>query len=387
MRLRSLWTFILLPILLWTEFLWLGRPNSALTAPPQEPKGSKHSSINLSPVLPFAVPDPADLGPQAENAVMFLLSELPSEKSKAQRPYFSLLMNALTKLEKNLLLPHGKADVLIFYVRSDEVPMTEKLQELKALPFVVRVFEVVNFTAPPIPRWKWGSKTGRSIGGTCLYRFWPVNYGHMSRWMIHTMFRQDVFGEYRYILRLDCDGALTSPPPCSPWEIMDSTGAVFGYYSRDLDTYGCVQNLLNATLIWADINNVKPKHITALPEGIMYFGNFGIFRTSWWRTQGVMDYMDFVLAMGGIYGHRWTEQDVYPMVLGLFVDTVKVHQFGGFHYTHNGMEIRGLDGWAHLRRDVACAATAHLAGDGRAPGDGPPRPLPPQLTVRVRGKG
>lgn len=91
---------------------------------------------------------------------------------------------------------------------------------------------------------------------------------------------------------------------------------------------------------YAQLKNVTWKHKDKISDSIAYYGNFLIFKVSWFLSnREVLDYLDFIDNTGGIYRYRWAEQTILPIALAMFLDYNQIYWISSKYLTLNHYNV------------------------------------------------
>ncbi len=59
---------------------------------------------------------------------------------------------------------------------------------------------------------------------------------------------------------------------------------------------------------------------------LAYYGNWAMFKPSFWRTDYYKNLSKYLVDARGIYQYRWDDQHLYPMAMAMFSGPEKVLQ-------------------------------------------------------------
>ncbi|EKX51217.1 hypothetical protein GUITHDRAFT_161648 [Guillardia theta CCMP2712] len=96
-----------------------------------------------------------------------------------------------------------------------------------------------------------------------------------------------------------------------------------------------------------------------MPPQSAYIGIWGVFQMSFWKSDKVMAFSDYMDSTALAYTNRLGEQAYYVLATGLLVSPAALHQYAGLGpFMHRGNEIimgrREVNGFNLIRDDVFC---------------------------------
>ena len=185
-------------------------------------------------------------------------------------------------------------------------------------------------------RWEYVMREGNGSGYRSMCQW-------HSRRVLSVLYRMG----YDWAIRMDTDSAFPEPVPYNLVEVMEKTGAVYGFRAMNTENPLFATALPEAARYWLTAENIQPAFILQhcsppTMEGLsskgwnhtIIFNNFFITRLSWWVQPQVRAWLIHLENMRGWYKHRWGDAPVHTMTLGMFLPEAQMLEFG-FLYEHD----------------------------------------------------
>jgi Glycolipid 2-alpha-mannosyltransferase len=159
-------------------------------------------------------------------------------------------------------------------------------------------------------------------GRTCAGIEWARNYLHMCRFFVSQLWRTEpVLDEYDYWWRVDTDSTFPQPVGYNLVRAAAHRNKTFAYYNRnERESPGCLIGLYSAIERFGDAHSIAAQHRQLITNVTTYTGAFGIFRVAFFlhdsRWLALTAELD---RLGGVYLHRWGEQDVFAPAFALLL--------------------------------------------------------------------
>jgi len=264
-----------------------------------------------------------------------LFTNWPPNKPKSVIYYltyyerFSALLKSLKYLEINFNnIFHYP--VVIFV---DQVAMTEQsiVQQINSATNMSIFLQLVKFRMPAFL----DSKLIREESGNPR----TVNYRHMCRFQMKTVYEQPILDGLDYSLRLDDDSLITNPIGYDLFKYMKDNNQIYGSVRKTLDYGQNVLGLWEAACNYAAEELPKVEYFDRFPRLRVYFNNFEISDMSFWRSCEYQMFVDYIDRLGGIYYLYWGDAPIKSIGVSMFVPEGKVHEFRDIGYTHKGSDL------------------------------------------------
>jgi hypothetical protein len=163
---------------------------------------------------------------------------------------------------------------------------------------------------------------------------WGLGYFNMIRFRTVLLWREPILQYFDYVVQIDSDIDILRAD-IDVFAQMKKLNRVFGYYSC-VEDWGCTNGLYEISFQYAERKNVTWKHKDKIRDPIAYYGNFLIFKTSWFlNNRNLLDYFDFIDSTRGIYVHRWAEQVILPIALAMYLDYDQIYWIGAKYLVLN----------------------------------------------------
>lgn len=240
------------------------------------------------------------------------------------RKRYKQLAESVNLVSNNLLavLKPKRYDAVVFH---SGVPQAMVAKLANAYPFL----QLVPIQHRCYGGWLNTSARGGTTFGYCANRYWHDAYLHMNTFRLFAIHKHPVLNSYKYMMLLDTDTYIRKPFPFDPFQKMQDDNLVFAFHECTFEVaLDCLAGLGRAT--W-DYLLAKGYNATALPGHFRdidirtaYAGNFNVRDLTFFRSQGYNDFMQHIDRYGGIYRHRWADQNVWVLALAMLVERERV---------------------------------------------------------------
>lgn len=262
------------------------------------------------------------------------------------------LQHSLPYLETNVL-QHHPYPIVLFY-SAGKPSNAAHLESLTSTDF-----QWVNIDAAWNPP-RWLTNELAAGGGNTAHDYckcgklhWPIDYCLMNEFFIRNMYHHDALRSYDYYWRIDVDTYVVTPLPEDPFVIASSEELDFLYLTwgdTDMDYQPCLVGMCDA------VRRYSPNaDLTTCGE--RWAGQFMLGNLAYFRSVEYAQFADFMMdaAQGGVYRHRWADQNIVPMsfrVTGRLSKTRGLMWNGHFHHTRTTPPQK--DRWPSHLSAVAC---------------------------------
>jgi len=261
-----------------------------------------------------------------------ILYMLTKESGPTGKDYLNLVKRSILSLER-FFFPVSRYPICIMH--TDDVTL-EDLDDIAAsTESEIRAYPI-EFSFPFHKKSSYLKQTPTAPG--CISKYnpndvWHVNYLHMCHYYTHDIFTHPVFSDFDWLLRLDADSGLGDMIPCDPFEILAEGNKVFGYYKKEKQGGRCAEGFHDKVM-----QEYVKKSGRALKHPVepndVYLGAFHVFKTSFFITDEVLKFWDWVDYTAVAYENRTGEQAVIPYALAIHADLDQIHQFAGYSLWH-----------------------------------------------------
>lgn len=272
-----------------------------------------------------------------KNAVVYLVRSDVSSISELNKSLYSLY-SYLTATITN-------TDLIIFH-ESDFGILRHGI-DFRSDIFAKVKFSEVDLGIPPETLKKFGNKI-KEFFPHPTHGTGPIAYGHpgfsvgyrsMCRFFSGSIYHHPILKEYEYYLRLDTDSRFEDGPNMSLFDWARSEKIDYAYIASavQIDNSKVVRGLKRNVLkymfgkfVWRGVINSL-----FIPKGKMFYTNFELGRTDFFKSDAWEDFFRFLDESGGFYLHRWGDAPIkYVGVKSLSVSTKIKPVPPGFVYTH-----------------------------------------------------
>jgi hypothetical protein len=238
---------------------------------------------------------------------------------------------SLNLLENNLIRFTQDVDILIFCEKSFE---DYKPRIATSLPLK---YQEIEFNIPGYSK--------DILDSICEYYPHPTHgngpiawghpgftlgYRHMCRFFSGEIYKHDVFKNYDYYLRLDTDSFLLTPLNYDIFKWAIENECYYGYIAPAVqkDNPKVIEGL------WETVNKIIPNNIE---EGLMYYTNFELGKTSWFTQNEYMEFYDHLDKTGGFFTKRWGDAPIKYLAVNLLMNPKNIFPVHGFTYQHGAV--------------------------------------------------
>lgn len=253
---------------------------------------------------------------QRQNGVIYLLTQ--------QARVHSHLITMLKGLDKYFNAAPGRSYPIVIF-HDDFTPADEAA--VRAATSSPLTFHRVKFEIPAfLDKEKIPERT------ECSEHSSTVGYRHMCRFLGLQV--QHLLKDFEWHWRLDDDSLFLSPVGYDPFRLMQQNGKKYGFNRILHDNVNCVVGLWDVAKDFAKDRGVSPTFLDNWDDGVTFYNNFEISHRSIWTNPVVMDFMEHVDRLGGIYYVRWGDAPIRSLAVALVVPETEVHFFSDVGYAH-----------------------------------------------------
>jgi hypothetical protein len=243
------------------------------------------------------------------------------------------MLTSLKNLQDNYNSKYGPYPVIIFH----SLPQSAREQIEKASNAVIHWVDVGDIfpkrTFPDLPIFKgMNYSEDLKLGQDCAHGRikWQMGYFNMIRFRSVLLWREPILRFFDYIIQIDSDIDIKRAD-VDVFEQIHSLNRTFGYYSCVTDG-SCTNGLYDASKSYAREAGIEWKHLDKIADPVAYYGNFLIFKTSFFvDNKPLLDYFDAMDNLGGIFFHRWAEQVMIPIALAMHLEYDQLYWIGSKH--------------------------------------------------------
>jgi alpha 1,2-mannosyltransferase len=158
-----------------------------------------------------------------------------------------------------------------------------------------------------------------------------TGYNHMCRFFAGEIFKHPALVEYAHYCRLDTDSFLLAPIAYDLFEFAEANGVHYGFLNDAI-----VDHPEFVTGLWDTVRQfgIATENI---PEGRLYYTNFEVCYTPWFRGDVYQAFYRAIDAAGGIQAHRWGDHTIRYIGVKAFMVPECVRQMPGIQYSHQGI--------------------------------------------------
>lgn len=155
-----------------------------------------------------------------------------------------------------------------------------------------------------------------------------MGYRHMCRFFSGEIYNHLEIKKYDYYLRLDTDSRIHTPLGYDIFEWAEKNNCEYGYIEPAVqyDNPKVIEGLWNL-------------FDTDIPEGLMYYTNFELAKTSFFLSKEYQSFYKKIDESGGIYIHRWGDAPIKYLGVNMFMNKDKVKPVRGFTYQHGATYV------------------------------------------------
>lgn len=152
------------------------------------------------------------------------------------------------------------------------------------------------------------------------------------------------------VFNIITDSLFSYPVGYDLFKFMKINKKLYGFVNIAKDDPICVENLWNASKEFQlqpkyrqipkqSLSNpyyINLSHVffNEINEPDVFYNNFELSHVSIWKNPIWLDYIDYILKLGGIYSHRWGDAPIHTIGLGLFLSRHHLHSFSDISYRH-----------------------------------------------------
>jgi hypothetical protein len=179
----------------------------------------------------------------------------------------------------------------------------------------------------------------------------PIAYGHpgfslgyrlMCRFFSGSIFKEEILGNYDYMMRLDCDSRILTQFKMDPFLHMNKRGAVYGFIegSVQFDNYkvslGFNEVASRYVRTYASCVD-KLRQIFFVKKYGIYYTNFEICYIPWFKSTKYLNFFNFLDSHYGFITNRWGDALVRYYAVKSFLPPKKRIPIRGFVYQHGAI--------------------------------------------------
>ncbi|KAM3574953.1 hypothetical protein VYU27_003080 [Nannochloropsis oceanica] len=253
---------------------------------------------------------------QRQNGVIYLLTQ--------RTRVHSHLIAMLKGLDKYFNAAPGRSYPIVIF-HDDFTPADEAA--VRAATSSPLTFHRIEFDIPAfLDKEKIPERT------ECSKHSSTVGYRHMCRFLGLQV--QHLLKHFEWHWRLDDDSLFLSPIGYDPFTLMLQNGKKYGFNRILHDNENCVVGLWDVAKDFAKDRGISPTFLDNWDDGVTFYNNFEISHRSIWTNPVVMDFMEHVDRLGGIYYVRWGDAPIRSLAVALVVPETEVHYFSDIGYAH-----------------------------------------------------
>jgi alpha 1,2-mannosyltransferase len=166
-----------------------------------------------------------------------------------------------------------------------------------------------------------------------------IGYRHMCRFFSGLIYQNPALKGYDYYWRLDTDSFLLGKIDYDIFRFMQENDYLYGYMCTGIDHPDVVNGIWDITKKYIEANDIKPTFLQKFTPGGIWdmtgFGtNFEISNLDFWHSSEFKKYFDYLDHEGGIYKHRWGDNDIHFLAVSMFIPEDRIHKFEDIAYQH-----------------------------------------------------
>lgn len=178
-----------------------------------------------------------------------------------------------------------------------------------------------------------------STFGYCAKRVWHDGYLHMTTFRSFALHMHPTLSMYQYMMLLDTDTYIEKPFPFDPFERMQRGDVVFSYVQCTMESSSdCLMGLGKAAWQYLRVNNYTfsnlPGHVKDIDIRTAYVGYFSVRSLTFFKSFAYNDFMRHIQSYGGVYTHRWIDQNIWALALALLVQKEQVQRWDELDREH-----------------------------------------------------
>jgi hypothetical protein len=264
---------------------------------------------------------------KSENAIVYLLNDDIKDKHNFRISLNLLAKNYLNKFPCDVICFHEK------HFDNEELNLINKTGvTLKEIEFKMPSYEknILDEIPEYCPHPNFPNCKGFSIG-----------YRHMCRFFSGEIFNLDYLKKYKYIWRLDTDSFILDEINYNVFSRMDQNDSIYGYINIQNDHEALVKNLWENSLdYFKSIGNFefffnqRNKHFRKV-----FYTNFEIFKTSWFRDEQYQSFYKYIDKTAGIYKYRWGDHVIRYIGINCLSSLEKCLFFNDIKYYHGELYL------------------------------------------------
>lgn len=294
---------------------------------------------------------PSEVPLRSRVAVMIIFSRGFSAKS-SMAGRLEYLRCALLKLKKHVM-PHTTLDIFLWGLDTPESPLV--------VPewFTERDFPRMHIM--PLPSAVWRIPCGLKHNSQwSLREHFDLDYYLMGRWRLTFSLDFARAMGYEFHLQFDDDAFVNQDLKFNLTERMDANNISVSVFSDWLaEAPRVTVGLPELTSFWLRIRRYEPRgniykyttpgNIFGLNSDGYYrwyrMGYFLLVRVSWYFSEHVQDYLDYVLRSGRDVEGRWQEQAVMNMMFHIFVAEREMWVIKELDIGHDRLSRANFENW------------------------------------------
>jgi hypothetical protein len=164
------------------------------------------------------------------------------------------------------------------------------------------------------------------------YSIHNMNYVFMNFWRIKALWEQPVLKEFDYYLSIDTDMYPLGKVEPDPFDIMHEKKYIYGYQDEPWDPEECVPT--DATNHYVKCMGIIPAQSDPHPNNVFH-GNFQLGRIQFFRSPQYKAYTDYLLTLGGLVSHRWSDQTIFRKALMMYLPKESIGLFTQYKFIHS----------------------------------------------------
>lgn len=178
---------------------------------------------------------------------------------------------------------------------------------------------------------------------------YPVGYRNMCRWYGILIFKYIKDLGYDWILRLDDDAYIHSNINYDIFEFMHDNNKIYGYRCLSKESINWRKFFIEEIAKYILQKKLQNKYEILLKYFILNqdkwesnkfnligpYTNFFITNVNnWINDNNIVEFLEYIDNMGGIYKYRWGDLIIHTAVINIFFHYRTLHQFNDFDYEH-----------------------------------------------------
>ena len=239
--------------------------------------------------------------------------------------HINRLFDSLDCLVANFI-PNNPYKVVFGYEHLDD----NIIQQIKQRSPKDHYFHKLNFTLPEYPESIKSQIPLKFKGNWDENAYFSLGYRHMCRYFAGEIFKDPLFDNVKYLLRLDCDSYFTAPVNYDIFEYMHLHQFEYASIGQSNNEEEYVINGLKDHL-----QNMFGPHYRIPSMKSMYETNFELVSFQRFKGKDYMDLYNNIDATGNIYINRWGDAPIKYHLVNYLLPDNKIHIFD-LPYKHGG---------------------------------------------------